>query len=64
MFFNPYSVDDATSIIGAVIAADGHRLREEMSVKGRLVAQQYLPKNILPKWEEFFETRKGSVVKE
>lgn len=59
-FFNPYSVDDAARAIGKVVAAESNDLRLAMRTRGRAVGQQYLPKNILPKWADFFESRKTS----
>lgn len=59
-YFNPYSVDDAAGVIGAVIVAGAQAHRAGMSARGRAVAQRYLPKNILPKWAEFFEQRQGT----
>ena len=54
-YFNPYSVDDAAGVIGGVIVAGGQTQRAAMSARGRVVSQQYLPKNILPKWADFFK---------
>lgn len=58
-FFNPYSVDDAARAIGAVVGADGQGLRAAMRARGLEVAQQYLPKSILLKWADFFDSRKS-----
>ena len=59
VFFNPYSVDDAARAMGLVAATSGQGMRLAMRERGRAVAQQYLPKNILPKWADFFEIRKN-----
>ncbi len=57
-FFNPYSVDDAARIMRGVVAVENSDLRVALRARGRRVAQLYLPKNILPKWADYFESQK------
>lgn len=52
-YFNPCSVDHAAGVIGAVIAVGAQTQRAQMRERGRAVALQYLPQNILPKWAGF-----------
>lgn len=58
-YFNPYSVEDAAAVIGSVIDSTLRGKLDTLRALGSSVAQQYLPKNILPKWAEFFESRQS-----
>lgn len=58
-YFNPYSVEDAAAVIGSAIDSTLRGKLDTLRALGSSVAQQYLPKNILPKWAEFFESRQS-----
>lgn len=59
-YFNPYSTEDAASVIQRVIGANGHSLRERLRENGLAVSEHYTPRVILPQWAEFFQTLKRS----
>lgn len=58
IYFNPYSVDAAARAIGTVLSSGGRQLRDRLAAHGREVSALYLPQNILPKWAEFFASRR------
>ena len=52
-YFNPYSAEELSRVIGDVIDPSGSSQREELVSLGARVAQRYLHEAILPKWCEF-----------
>lgn len=59
VYFNPYSVDDAARAISTVLSVGGQELRAALTAQGRSVSSRYLPENILPQWDEFFQRRRS-----
>lgn len=53
-YFSPYSTDDAFMAIRRVLSKDSASLRERLRAEGRKVSENYTPRSILPKWQEFF----------
>ncbi len=58
VYFNPYSVEDAAALIGRAIGGDARGILDTLRARGSDVGLQYLPSSILPKWAEFFESRR------
>ncbi len=54
-YFSPYSTEDAFMAIRRVLAADSAPLRERLRAEAGRVSEDYTPRSILPKWEEFFQ---------
>jgi glycosyltransferase involved in cell wall biosynthesis len=55
VYFNPYSTEDAASVIHSVLAPSGKMMRARLHAEGVRVSDRYTSRNILPKWEEFFD---------
>jgi glycosyltransferase involved in cell wall biosynthesis len=52
-YFDPYSAEDAASVIGKVLHADAGALRLELQQEGARIADKYSRRNILPEWDKF-----------
>jgi glycosyltransferase involved in cell wall biosynthesis len=59
-YFNPYSTEDASMVIRRVLSEDGESIRRRLRAEARRVSDKYMPHNILPKWDEFFQMQKKS----
>lgn len=57
-YFSPYSTEDAFMVIRRVLSQESAPLRERLRADARKVSAYYTPKNILPKWEAFFQEQK------
>lgn len=61
-YFSPYaSREIANAIVNVIDSPDGRRA--ELIKKGAVVAEQYTPEAILPKWQAFLQTQMLSVQK-
>ena len=56
-YFNPYSVASTADAIDKLITADHASYREQLIHRGQEVSKRYLPTNILPKWQQFLQSR-------
>ena len=52
-YFNPYSVDQMTATIEAVIDSAGAHRRQELVRRGAEVARKYTYEAVLPQWSQF-----------
>jgi glycosyltransferase involved in cell wall biosynthesis len=59
-YFSPYSTEEAAAAIERVLAPDGKAIRERLRAEGVRVSDRYTSRNILPKWDEFFQMLKTS----
>lgn len=62
-YFNPYSTEDMSRAIRAVIDPAGRARREELIARGAVIAPRYSYEVILPQWRAFlqsFSQRRGA----
>jgi glycosyltransferase involved in cell wall biosynthesis len=59
-YFNPYSTEDAFMVIRRVLSEENGSIRNRLRAEARRVSDNYTSHNILPKWDEFFQTQKKS----
>ncbi|QAU35533.1 glycosyltransferase family 1 protein [Janthinobacterium sp. 17J80-10] len=57
-YFSAYSTEDATQVLGKVLAEDGAALRAQLKANAREVSARYTAEAILPKWNAFFQKLK------
>jgi len=53
-YFDPYSTEDAIAVMQRVLSTEMDYLRDWLQTQARAVSENYLPENILPKWESLF----------
>lgn len=59
-YFSPYSAEDAAKVIQRVLANEGSAIRKRLRQEARRVSSLYTARNILPKWDAFFQMLKSS----
>ncbi|WP_295396789.1 glycosyltransferase family 1 protein [uncultured Thiodictyon sp.] len=55
VYFDPYSAEDAATVITQVLSDDGKALRERLRGEGARISNRYTPAAILPQWEAFLD---------
>ena len=58
-YFSPYSVQELTTALEAVIAPGRDARRSELVAVGREVAARYRPERVLPLWRDFLQQLKA-----
>jgi glycosyltransferase involved in cell wall biosynthesis len=56
VYFNPYSPDDAASVMRNLLAPEAAGQRRHLIERGRAVSQKYLSGNIIPHWLDYFRS--------